>query len=111
MPVKEGRSLMKSFVRWLFPLLIGGALLGSLAAAGSSVSSPATARRHELEYFKAVNRAQPPRDPQLLFLLMGPYANANMRRDGVALFSPLMKKMEPRLSNGHKPLDRAATEL
>jgi hypothetical protein len=67
MPVKEGRSLMKSFVRWLFPLLIGGALLGSLAAGGSSVSSPATTRRPELDYFKAVNRAQPPRDPQLLF--------------------------------------------
>src|SRR6266542_2774020 len=111
MPVKEGRSLMKRFVRWLFPLLIVGGLLGSLAARGSGVSSPATSRRSELDYFKAVNRAEPPRDPQLLFLLMGQYANANMHRDGVEFFSTLMKEFEPRLSDGQKSLYLAAIGL
>ena len=102
---------MKSFVRWLFPLLIGGALLGSLAAGGSGVSSPATSRRPELDYFKAVNRAEPPRDPQLLFLLMGQYANANMHRDGIEFFSTLMKEFEPRLSDSQKSLYLAAIGL
>ena len=38
--------------------------------------------RPELEYLKAVNCAAPPQDPQLLFLLMGEFANANQQAEG-----------------------------
>ena len=47
--------------------------------------------RPELEYLKAVNRAGPPRDPQLLFLLMGQYANANLHGEGVEFLSARLK--------------------
>ena len=99
---------MKSSVRCLFPLLIGGILVGSIYAGGDENSSPTTWHRPELEYFKAVNRAGPPRDPQLLFLLMGQYANANMHREGIQFFSTLMKEFEPRLSDPQKFLYLAA---
>jgi glyoxylase-like metal-dependent hydrolase (beta-lactamase superfamily II) len=98
---------MKTSVRWLFALLVGSALAGTLATGGDGDSS-STWHRPELEYFKAVNRVGPPRDPQLLFLLMAQYANANRHRDGIELFSSLMKEFEPRLSDRQKSLYLAA---
>jgi hypothetical protein len=41
----------------------------------------------ELEYLKSVNRVGPPPDPQLLFVLMAEYANANEQAEGAAFFS------------------------
>ena len=102
---------MKSSVRWLFSLLIGGILVGSIYAGGNENSSPTTSHRPELEYFKAVNRAAPPRDPQLLFLLMGQYVNANMHREGIEFFSTLVKQFESRLSDRHKSLYLSAIGL
>jgi hypothetical protein len=43
--------------------------------------------RPELEYLKAVNSAAPPQDPQLLFLLMGEFANANQQPEGAEFLS------------------------
>jgi glyoxylase-like metal-dependent hydrolase (beta-lactamase superfamily II) len=102
---------MKSSVRWLFALLLGGILVGSIYAGGNENSSPANSHRPELEYFKAVNRAGPPRDPQLMFLLMGQYANANMHREGIEFFSTLVKEFEPRLSDRQKSLYLSAIGL
>ena len=59
---------MKSSIRWLSALLLGSSFVGSIDAVGDD-DSLTISRRPELEYFKAVNRAGPPRDPQLLFLL------------------------------------------
>jgi glyoxylase-like metal-dependent hydrolase (beta-lactamase superfamily II) len=102
---------MKSFIRWLFPLMIVSALLGSLAGGRDSDSSPTISYRPELEYFKAVNRAGPPRDPQLLFLLMGQYANANRYHEGIEFFSTSLKEFEPRLSDRQRSLYLAAIGL
>ena len=102
---------MKSSVRWLFALLLGGILVGSIYAGGNEDSSPVTSHRPELEYFKAVNRAGPPRDPQLLFLLMGQYANANMHREGIQFLSALIKDFEPRLSDKQRSLYLGAMGL
>jgi glyoxylase-like metal-dependent hydrolase (beta-lactamase superfamily II) len=102
---------MKTAVRWLFALLLVGALPGSLAAGRDGGSAPTTGHRPELEYFKAVNRAGPPRDPQLLFLLMGQYANAQMHRDGIEFFSTLVQEFEPRLSDRQKSLYLGAISL
>ncbi len=102
---------MKTSVRWLFALLLGGALVGSIDAGGENDSSRPTSHRPELEYFKAVNRAGPPRDPQLLFLLMGQYVNANMHREGIEFFSALVKQFESRLSERQKSLYLSAIGL
>src|SRR5215470_15434247 len=101
---------MKSSVRWLPALLVSSALVGSMDALADE-DSLTTSGRPELEYFKAVNRAGPPRDPQLLFLLMGQYANANRHREGIELFSSLLKEFEPRLSDRQRSLYLAAIGL
>src|SRR5262245_46658229 len=101
---------MKSSIRWLPALLLGSALMGPIDAAGNEGSST-TSRRPELEYFKAVNRAGPPRDPQLLFLLMAQYGNANRHREGIEFFSSLLKEFEPQLPDRQKSLYLAAIGL
>ena len=80
-------SLFGSLCLHVQSLLLEDALYGSLAAEGVGDSSSATWHRPELEYFKVLNRAGPPRDPQILFLLIGQYANANLHRDGIEFFS------------------------
>jgi glyoxylase-like metal-dependent hydrolase (beta-lactamase superfamily II) len=102
---------MNTTVRWLCALLLVGVLPGSLAAGSNDGSAPTTWHRPELEYFKAVNRAGPPRDPQLLLLLMGQYANANLHRDGIEFFSTLVQEFEPRLSDRQKSLYLGAIGL
>src|SRR5215471_3375277 len=102
---------MKSSVRWLFALLLGSALVGSIDAGGDEDLFPTTSHLPELEYLKAVNRAGPPQDPQLLFLLMGQFANANMQREGIEFFSARVKEFEPQLSDRQKSLYLAAIGL
>ena len=55
----------------LFLVNPGGTSTGTNPAnhAGNTTEFP------ELEYSKAVNRVAPPKDPQLLFLLMAQYSN------------------------------------
>ena len=62
-------------------------LYKTTAAADHGVSSVTVSHHPELEYLKAVNSVAPPQDPQLLFLLMAEYANANLQGEG-AEFSP-----------------------
>src|SRR5499426_4691629 len=102
---------MKAATRSVLALLAVGAFLGSLAWGGVSTSSPTTWHRPELEYLKAVNRAGPPRDPQLLFLLMGQYANANLNGEGVEFLSARLKEFESQLSDHQKALYLVAIGL
>jgi glyoxylase-like metal-dependent hydrolase (beta-lactamase superfamily II) len=81
-------------------------LLGSVALMGNQLF-----QRPDLEYLKAVNRVAPPQDPQLLFLLMGQYSNANLQEDGAAFFSDRLKEFGPRLSNPQKALYLSAIGL
>ena len=60
--------------------------------------------RPELEYLKAVNSAAPPEDPQLLFLLMGEFANANQQAEGAEFLSARLNEFSPRLSDAQKAL-------
>ncbi|MDQ2775999.1 MAG: MBL fold metallo-hydrolase [Acidobacteriota bacterium] len=53
----------------------------------------------ELEYLKTVNKAAPPKDPQLLFLLMGAFANANQQEEGAEFLTERLHEFGPRLSN------------
>ena len=101
---------MKAFSRRLFAGAAAAAVLATLAL-GSDARKPAGSHRPELEYLKTVNRAGPPRDPQLLFLLMGQFGNANQPREGAEFLSSLMSDFAPQLSDVQKALYLSATAL
>lgn len=65
----------------------------------------------ELEYLKAVNSAAPPSDPQLLFLLMGAFANASQQSEGADFFSARLKEFGPRLTDPQKAFYLSAIGL
>jgi hypothetical protein len=96
-------------------LLICVVFLASLrtvpAAAGPNDRAEAGSGRPELEYLKAVNNVAPPRDPQLLFLLMGQYSNANLQGEGADFFSARLKEFGPRLTEAQKALYLGAIGL
>src|SRR5215472_13928564 len=88
-------------------LLLGTAaatLYGLSAAARDAGSSSSATHRPELEYWKAVNSAAPPKDPQVLFLLMAEYSNANLQGEGADFFSARLKEFEPQLTPVQKSL-------
>ena len=85
-------------------LLAGLVLAGTFAA----TSAQEVTTRPELEYLKVVNRAGPPQDPTILFLLMGQFASANRHGEGAEFLSALLKDFEPRLSNAQRSLYLAA---
>ena len=87
-------------------LLLGTALVISHAlAAGESRSSSSSASHHpDLDYLKAVNSVAPPRDPELLFLLMAGYSNANLQGEGAEFFSTRLKEFDSRLTAAQKAL-------
>jgi glyoxylase-like metal-dependent hydrolase (beta-lactamase superfamily II) len=70
-----------------------------------------TTSRPELEYLKAVNSAAPPQDPQLLFLLMGEFANANRQAEGADFFTARLNEFGPRLNDAQKALYLSAIGL
>jgi glyoxylase-like metal-dependent hydrolase (beta-lactamase superfamily II) len=67
--------------------------------------------RPELEYLKAVNSAAPPQDTQLLFLLMGEFANANRQEEGAEFLSARLDEFAPRLTDPQKALYLSAIGL
>ncbi len=98
----------------LAALLLGTAALvalHSVFAAGESRTSSSASLRPELEYLKAVNSVAPPLDPQLLFLLMAQYSNANLQGEGAEFFSARLKEFSPRLTDVQKALYLSAIGL
>ena len=89
------------------PLLLDTELL--LAKSGSSSSS--VSRHPDLDYLKAVNSVAPPRDPELLFLLMAGYSNANLQGEGAEFFSARLKEFDSRLTAAQKALYLSAIGL
>jgi glyoxylase-like metal-dependent hydrolase (beta-lactamase superfamily II) len=89
--------------------LLFGLLLVALAAilvikTGRAESHSASTSLPDLEYLKAINSVGPPQDPQLLFLLMTQYANANRQGEGAEFFSVRLKEFEPKLTPVQKSL-------
>src|SRR5579862_1507979 len=70
-----------------------------------------TSHPPELEYLKAVNSVAPPKDPQLLFLLMAQYSNLNLQGEGAEFMSARFKEFEPRLAGPQKALYLSAIAL
>src|SRR5262249_60834233 len=62
------------------------------------------APRPEPAYFQEVNRHGPPGDPQMLFLLMAEYANANRNREGAEFLSARLKEFDSRLKDPDRSL-------
>jgi glyoxylase-like metal-dependent hydrolase (beta-lactamase superfamily II) len=58
----------------------------------------------ELEYLKSVNRVAPPKDPELLFILMTEFANSNLQDEGAEFFSARLREFEPQLTAVQKSL-------
>jgi glyoxylase-like metal-dependent hydrolase (beta-lactamase superfamily II) len=103
---------MKISIYLCIALLLAGVFYACFRPATSrSAHRTSGSRRPELEYFKAVNSVAPPKDPQLLFLLMAQYANANMQNDGVEFFSARLKEFGPRLTDVQKSLYLSAIGL
>src|SRR5712691_10175559 len=102
---------MKTIVVLSCGLLLVGALLGPFAVGADGHAASQPAARPELEYLKAVNRQQPPRDPQLLFLLMAQFANANRHGEGAEFLSASLKEFDSRLSDRQTSLYLAAIGL
>jgi len=96
-------------------LLVFGLLLvklwGSPAGASLGIHNGPGRREPDLEYLRAVNSVAPPRDPQLLFLLMGQYSNANLQGEGAEFFSARLREFGPRLTDAQKSLYLTAIGL
>src|SRR5712691_7484524 len=84
---------------------------GAPSTESTGVDSSSGSRRPELEYLKAVNTVAPPQDPQLLFLLMAEYSNANMQGEGAEFFSARLKEFGSRLTDAQKALYLGAIGL
>src|SRR6266849_6142957 len=106
---------MRTAISLLAALLVFGVFLANLrgtpAGSGPGNHGEASSVRPELEYLKAVNRVAPPRDPQLLFLLMAQYSNANLQDEGAEFFSARLKEFGPRLTDAQKALYLSAIGL
>ena len=104
----------RPFIWLLAGLLLGTALAPShdaFAAEESGSSSSSTSRHPDLNYLKAINSVAPPRDPELLFLLMAGYSNANLQGEGAEFFSARLKEFDSRLTAAQKALYLSAIGL
>src|SRR6202167_4715633 len=86
-------------------------LRGALFTESNGVHSSSGGRRPELEYLKAVNAVAPPQDPQLLFLLMAQYSNANLQDEGAEFFTARLNEFGPHLTDVQKALYLSALGL
>jgi len=63
----------------------------------------------ELAYLKQVNRWRPPSDPQLVFLLMAQFANANRHAEGAAFLDDLRRRFDGQLNDEQRAIYLTAT--
>jgi glyoxylase-like metal-dependent hydrolase (beta-lactamase superfamily II) len=105
---------MKTSIYWSSALVLTvllAALLGKFFTESKGDRSSSIARRPDLEYMKAVNTVAPPKDPQLLFLLMAQYSSDNLQGEGAEFFTARLKEFGPRLTDSQKALYLSAIGL
>ena len=106
---------MRNITYWLvLPVLVVGLVvkLGTTRTHVDAANQPqSSSSSPELEYLKAINSAAPPKDPQLLFLLMGAYANANKPAQGAEFLSARLNEFGPHLTDAQKSLYLSAIGL
>src|SRR5437667_10856522 len=95
----ERIALMRKVISLLAVLALGAGFLACAGISRTPKGSPNQdqfgASRPELEYLKAVNSAAPPKDPQLLLLLMGEYANSNQDAGRAQVHSARLHEFDP----------------
>jgi hypothetical protein len=104
----------RPFMYLLAGLLLGTALVtshGALAAGENGSSSSSASHHPDLDYLKAVNSVAPPRDPELVFLLMAEYSNANLQGEGAEFFEARLKGFDSHLTAAQKALYLSAIGL
>jgi len=79
-------------------------LVVAFVALQSGNTHLAKLRNPDLEYLKSVNSVAPPKDPELLFILMTQFANSNLQGEGVEFYSARLKEFEPQLTPVRKSL-------
>src|SRR5262245_56805102 len=84
----------------VFVLLVSMVLMLTQRTRNSSAKSHSP----DLEYLKAVNSVAPPKDPELLFILMAQFANVNLQAEGADFFTTRLKEFEPRLTQVQKSI-------
>src|SRR5260370_21679317 len=111
----ERIALMRKLVSLVAGLALSGGFLAcprtNRTGRGGANQNQSGSSRPELEYLKAVNSAAPPQDPQLLFLLMGAYANANQQAEGAEFLTVRLNEFGPRLPDAQKSLYLSAIGL
>src|SRR5262245_19444382 len=109
---RAGQIVLEDLDHLLHDLLVGG--LHRLTAAfniGGCSQQRAAAHHPDIDYLKAVNSVAPPRDPELLFLLMAGYSNANLQGEGAAFLSARLNEFDSRLTAVQKALYLSAIGL
>src|SRR5215510_1035447 len=102
---RKGDRMKTSRLWWLGALLVLVLLLAmGLLRTQRRRHASAQAHRPDLAYLQAVNSVAPPTDPQLLFVLMTQFANANLQVEGVDFFRARLQEFEPRLTPVQKAL-------
>ncbi|WP_341675592.1 hypothetical protein [Niveibacterium sp. SC-1] len=76
---------------------------------GERAAAPPATDRPELAYLERVNAWRPPSDPQLLFLLMGQFANAGRQLEGAQYIDDLRRRFDPQLNDTQRALYLTAT--
>jgi glyoxylase-like metal-dependent hydrolase (beta-lactamase superfamily II) len=96
---------MKATARlWIGALCVLLLLVVAFVANRSGERHYAKLRNPDLEYLKAVNSVAPPKDPELLFILMTEFANSNLQNEGAEFYSARLKEFEPKLTPVQKSL-------
>jgi glyoxylase-like metal-dependent hydrolase (beta-lactamase superfamily II) len=101
---------MKTILSLSVALLVG-VLLVTVLVAGAADNGGEQAHRPEIAYLEKINALGPPQDPQLLFILMAEYANANQAERGVSFLSSRLQEFASRLSSVQKALYLSAIAL
>jgi glyoxylase-like metal-dependent hydrolase (beta-lactamase superfamily II) len=96
---------MKSVRLWvglllcvLLLIVVAPVLLRSHDKRSAKLHSP------ELEYLKSVNSVAPPKDPELMFILMSEFANGNLQDEGADFFGARLREFGPQLTPVQKSL-------
>jgi hypothetical protein len=96
---------MKS-TRLRIGFLLGVLLVIVVAVVGLRSNDNRSTKLHtpELEYLKAVNSVAPPKNPELMFILMSEFANSNLQDEGAEFFGVRLREFEPQLTPVQKSL-------
>jgi len=102
---------MKTIIILSVALVLGVLLVAARVEPAAADKGSERANRAEIAYLERINALGTPKDPQLLFILMAQYANANQAARGVAFLSARLQEFAPRLTSGQKALYLSAIAL